>query len=249
MSKWAIISDIHANIEALEAVLADIESVDGVDRIVCLGDIVGYGPNPIECLKTMGKYDVILMGNHEFALMEGGEKFNARAKQAIAWTTEVLMATDEGRDFMATLSSLPRFKKEPGCLFVHGSPCDPTNEYLLPKFSLRPQLLEPHFQKIERYCFVGHTHLPGVFEPGQRFVRPDEMLMNIFMLDENSKAIVNVGSVGQPRDKDPRSCYVIFDGDSVVYRRVEYDAEKTVQKIFKNSMLDDFLGKRILEGK
>ncbi|MHC4870763.1 MAG: metallophosphoesterase family protein [Planctomycetota bacterium] len=248
MSKVAIISDIHANIEALTAVLADIESA-GVDRIVCLGDVVGYGPNPIECLRTIEKYDITLMGNHEYALMEGGTKFNARAKQAISWTNEVLNRTEEGCEFFEKACDLPRKKEENGCLFVHGSPCDPTNEYLLPKYSLRPKLLEPHFAKVERYCFVGHTHLPGVFEPEQKFVRPDDMLMNIFMLDENSKAIVNVGSVGQPRDKDPRSCYVIFDGDSVVYRRVEYDAEKTAEKIMKIPQLDDFLGKRLLEGK
>lgn len=248
MSKVAIISDIHANIEALTAVLADIETANA-QSIVCLGDVIGYGPDPIACLRTIKDYDVTLMGNHEYALLEGGTKFNARAKQAISWTSDILNRTEEGREFFEQAVDLPRKKEQEGCLFVHGSPCDPTNEYLLPKYSLRPKLLVPHFEKFERYCFVGHTHLPGVFEPGQKFVKPDDMLMNIFMLDEDSKAIVNVGSVGQPRDKDPRSCYVIFDGDSVVYRRVEYDVKKTAEKIMKNPQLDDFLGKRLLEGK
>ncbi len=248
MTKLAIISDIHANIESLTAVLEDIENV-GADNIICLGDVVGYGPNPIECLQTIEKYDVTLMGNHEYALIEGGSRFNARAKNAIMWTQKFLQSSEEGRKLFDIATSLPEKKEEEGCLFVHGSPCDPTNEYILPKHSLRPQLLEPQFEKFERYCFVGHTHLPGVFELGQKFMRPEEMLMNIFMLDENSKAIVNVGSVGQPRDKNPLSCYVVFDGDSVVYRRVKYDAEKTAAKIYENPALDDFLGKRIIAGK
>jgi predicted phosphodiesterase len=248
LAKWAIISDIHANLEALSAVLEDISNA-GVNRIVCLGDIIGYGPNPVECLQLMDKFDVILQGNHELALLEGGKRFNARAKRAIEWTASELQKTPEGQSLFEKACSLPTQKEEDGILYVHGSPCDPTNEYLLPKLSLRPKLLEPQFEKFSRYCFVGHTHVPGVFEPDAKFERPDSMLMNIFMLDEDGKGIVNVGSVGQPRDRDNRSCYVLFDGDSVVFRRVKYDVESTVKKIYANPMLDNFLGDRLREGK
>ncbi|MFW5857875.1 MAG: metallophosphoesterase family protein [Planctomycetota bacterium] len=248
MSKHAIISDIHGNLEALQAVLADIDSVD-IRRIVCLGDLVGYGPNPVECLQTLERYRVTILGNHELALTEGGQRFNARARRAIEWTAKELQSTEEGKDLFAQASAFPRSHQQDGILYVHGSPCDPTNEYLLPKKASQPDLLLPQFEKFDRYCFVGHTHLPGVFEPGRRFEKPEEMLMNIFMLDADSKAIVNVGSVGQPRDRNPDACYVLFDGDSVVFRRVAYDVKKTAKKIKANPMLDDWLGDRLLEGR
>ena len=245
MPTSALISDIHANLEALEAVLADIES-QSADRIVCLGDIVGYGPDPVACMETIDRYAFILCGNHELALFQGAERFNERARKAIEWTDSVLQ---ERRDLYQEAISLPAFKKEDGILYVHGSPCDPTNEYLLPKLGRRPLLLEPQFARLERYAFCGHTHLPGVFEPGEAFQPTAEMFQGLYLLDDEGKGIINVGSVGQPRDHDPRACYCIFDGDSVRYRRVEYDVEATVAKIHANPALDNFLGDRLLEGK
>jgi predicted phosphodiesterase len=248
MAKQAIISDIHGNLEALTAVLEDIEGL-GIREIICLGDLVGYGPDPVACLETVERYDATLLGNHELALSEGGQRFNARARRAIEWTGEELQRTERGQALFRQAAELPRTHSQDGVMYVHGSPQDPTNEYLLPKKAAQPGLLDPQFRLFERYCFVGHTHLPGVIEPGRRFERPADMLMNIFMLDEDSQAIVNTGSVGQPRDRDPRACYVTFDGDSVVYRRVEYDVEKTVKKIHANPVLDDWLGDRLREGK
>lgn len=248
MSKCAIISDIHANLEALTAVLEDIDAVD-IRKVICLGDLVGYGPNPVECLETLERYRITLLGNHELALTEGGKRFNARARRAIEWTVKELKQTPEGKALFKQACALPPSVSRDGILYVHGSPLDPTNEYLLPKKSVQPAALEPQFETFARYCFVGHTHLPGVIERGCRFERPENMTMNIFMLMEGSKAIVNVGSVGQPRDKDPRSCYVIFNGDNVVYRRVAYDVDTTIKKIHANPMLDDWLGDRLREGR
>lgn len=248
MEKIAFISDLHSNLEALEAVMADIDAL-GITRIVCLGDIIGYGPDPIPVLRLAKKCEWVILGNHEQALIEGGTRFKAYAKLAIEWTLSELRGTAEGDAYLASIPTQPTSMKEWGHLFVHGAPTDPVNMYLLPKISLKPTLLQAQFDAIEHYCFVGHTHLPGVFEPGEPFAPASELLMNIFMLNTAGKAIINVGSVGQPRDRDPRACYVTFDGDSVVYRRVKYDVEKTAAKIRKIAMLDDFLADRLLDGR
>jgi predicted phosphodiesterase len=248
MAKIAIISDIHGNLEALRAVLEDIDAV-GADTIICLGDLVGYGPSPVECLQTLSNYRVTILGNHEAALINGGERFNARARRAIEWTASELNQSEEGRELLKQASELPTSFRRDGMLFVHGSPRDFTNEYLLPKRASQPETLLPQFEAFDRFCFVGHTHLPGVFEPGCRFERPGDMLMNIFMLDPQSKAIVNVGSVGQPRDRNPDACYVVFDGDSLVFRRVTYAVEKVVNQIRANPELDNWLGERLREGR
>ncbi|MFH0910864.1 MAG: metallophosphoesterase family protein [Planctomycetota bacterium] len=246
--KIAIISDIHANLEALTAVLEDIEA-QNIKRIICLGDIVGYGPNPIECLSTIERYYVTLLGNHESALANGTGRFNARARRALEWTTHMLQGAPEGEALLARISGLSPWFEKDDVLYVHGSPRDPINEYLMPTISRDPTRLMPQFDLFEHYCFVGHTHVPGVLEIGKPFEHPRDMLMNIFMLAEGHKAIVNVGSVGQPRDHDPRACYVLFDGDAAVYRRVPYDVQTTVEKIRSTLMLDNFLGERLLEGK
>ncbi|MBN1256580.1 MAG: metallophosphoesterase family protein [Planctomycetes bacterium] len=248
LERHAIISDIHGNLEALRAVFADIETLD-IDEIICLGDIVGYGPRPLECLRELEKFYITIKGNHELALAEGCERFNQRASRAIDWTLEQLNSTADGRDFLEHIDNLPKSHTEEGILYVHGSPQKPTSEYLLPLLSNHPDKLAPQFDMFDRYCFVGHTHVPGVFELGKPFVTPEDMFKSIFIMEKTSKAIVNVGSVGQPRDRDPRACYVIFDGDSVVFRRVEYDIEKTRQEIHAQPLLDNILGDRLVDGR
>lgn len=248
MQKVAFISDIHSNLEAITAVMADIDAL-GITRIVCLGDIIGYGPDPVETLRLCKRCEWVIVGNHELALTEGGEKFKDYAKRAIQWTVQELRGTPEGDAYLRNIRTLPLRMTEWGHLFVHGAPTDPVNRYLLPKLSDRPEILAAEFAAFEHYCFVGHTHLPGVFEPGMPFSPAAELFMNIYVLDPKGKAIINVGSVGQPRDRDVRACYVVFDGDSVVYRRVPYDVEKTAAKIRKIPMLDDFLADRLLQGR
>lgn len=252
MAKYAIISDIHANLAALQAVLADIDSI-GAKEIWCLGDIVGYGPQPVECLQlARERCKIIIRGNHELALRPGGgERFNLRARRAIEWTRATIAAAEGGSEWLSWLETLPTHFKYEDILFVHGSPREPTEEYLMPRDSQNPQKLQPQFDLIERYAFCGHTHFPGVFEEGEEgFVRPEDMMGgNIYMLDYTVKAIINVGSVGQPRDKNPMSCYVIFDGNSVVYHRVKYDPGETRKRIYAIPPLDNFLGDRLVVGK
>lgn len=252
--KRALISDIHANLEALDAVLADIDA-QGVDDILCLGDIVGYGPNPGECLeRVMQRCRTSILGNHDQAVLFDPDGFNAMALRAVYWTRDTLEqhrdreAADRWCDFLGTL---PRLSREPPYLYVHGSPRDPTNEYVFPEDCHNTRKMEALFQRIEHACFQGHTHIPGVFLESGAFLEPADFDLEFPLRDE--KVMINVGSVGQPRDYDPRACYVIFDDGAkparVIFRRVEYPLEKTIEKIYAISELDNALGDRLRAGR
>lgn len=249
MTQCAIISDIHGNLPALKAVLADIDRI-GVSEIWCLGDIVGYGPQPLDCWKLVKeRCSIIIMGNHEKAMVNNSaDRFNARARKAIEWTGKVIRGDAEGEAIMAEIANLPKNFERDGILFVHGSPADNTDEYLMPRDARNATKMKRQFDVMEGYVFVGHTHFPGVIEEGQAFVPPEYMLMNLYMLEYDIKAIINVGSVGQPRDKNAKACYVTFDGDSVVYRRVPYNVQETRKRIYAIPALDNFLGDRIVKG-
>jgi predicted phosphodiesterase len=248
--KRALISDIHSNLEGLEAVLADIRA-QNVDEIYCLGDIIGYGPNPRECIDLVAaNCKLTILGNHDQGALFDPEGFNAGAERAIFWTREQLESTSgdpvaNGRrwDF---LGNLPRSHRDNGFLFVHGSARNPLNEYVFPEDVHHPKKMEKLFSLVERFCFQGHTHVPGVFTPDGNFLRPDQ-IDNKFRLSEG-KAMFNVGSVGQPRDRDSRSCYVVVENDVVTYRRVEYPIDVTVEKIYAIPELDNFLGDRLRQG-
>lgn len=248
--KRALISDIHGNLEGLQAVLADIRQQD-ISEIYCLGDIIGYGPNPRECIDLVMKCKVCLLGNHDQGALFDPEGFNAGAERAIFWTREQLEdptgspeANNRRWDF---LGELPRNFRENGLLFVHGSARNPLNEYVFPEDIYNRRKMEKIFALIEKYCFQGHTHVPGVFTENLNFLSPDE-LGHQFRLG-SEKVMVNVGSVGQPRDGDRRSCYVVLEDGVVKFRRVEYDVETTRRKIHETPDLDDFLGDRLLEGR
>ncbi len=249
MTLRAIVSDIHANLEALEAVLRDIEARN-VEKIYCLGDIVGYGPNPCECVDLVMKHcSVVLLGNHDQGALFDPEGFNVGAEQAIFWTRKTLDAAppaDAERrwDF---LGELPRVHREDGIMYVHGSPRNALNEYVFPEDIYNQRKMERVFALIEKICFVGHTHIPGVFTEDLSFLSPEEINYEYHVGD--SKVLVNVGSVGQPRDGIPKSSYVTFDGQVVRFHRVEYDVEKTVQKIYAISEIDNYFGDRLRDGR
>ncbi len=247
--RTAIVSDIHGNLEALEAVLADIEK-QKCDRIVCLGDVIGYGPNPCECLDRVMKMDACVLGNHDYGALIDPEGFSAAAEQAIFWTRKQLEGGSDkegSRTRMAFLSKLPRTIMEEKVLFVHGSVRNPVNEYVFPEDIYNRRKMEKLFSMIQFYSFQGHTHAPGIFTLNMQFLRPDELNYRYTLPDE--KTMINVGSVGQPRDGDWRSCYVIMDDDQLEFRRVEYDIDSTVNKIFAIPELDNFLGERLREGR
>ena len=248
--KRAIVSDIHGNLEALEAVLADIAR-ESVDSIYCLGDIVGYGPNPRECIDRVLSFDQSILGNHDQGALYDPEGFSSGAERAIFWTREQLEMPNGDPEQMAKrwrfLSELPRTLREGPFTFVHGSVRNPLSEYVFPEDVHNPKKLERLFAMIERYAFQGHTHVPGVFTEDGRFLSPDEVAGRYPL--PTTKIMVNVGSVGQPRDGDPRACYLLLTDDAIEFRRVPYPIEKTAEKIYAVSELDPFLGDRLKEGR
>jgi diadenosine tetraphosphatase ApaH/serine/threonine PP2A family protein phosphatase len=232
----AIISDVHSNIEALQAVLADIAEQGG-EEILCLGDIVGYGPDPEACIDLIEKMcRFCLSGNHDYAVLTHAERFNPLAEEAVDYTRNVLKPTalsvGHKKARWRFLESLPTRMTEGDILYVHGSPRDDRNEYILESdiaFGMADKLREI-FGMTPRLLFVGHSHYPGVIDPQLTFRHPEEDSL-VFDLPPEQKAIINVGSVGQPRDGDNRACYVLVNGNRIIYRRVEYPFRTTMSKM------------------
>ena len=248
--KRAIVSDIHGNLEALDAVLADIDTL-GIDTIYCLGDVVGYGPNPRECIDRVSQFEFCILGNHDQGALFDPEGFSSHAERAIYWTRDQLENApgdpELNRGRWNYLCELPRVKRIGDLMFVHGSARSPLSEYVFPEDIYNARKLEKIFALIPKYCFQGHTHVPGVFVDSGDFFSLDD-LGGQYRLEEK-KAMINVGSVGQPRDGDWRACYVVLDDDLVTYRRVEYEVDDTIRKIRDVPDLDDFLGERLRDGR
>ncbi len=261
----ALISDIHGNLEALEAVLNDIQG-QAISEIFCLGDIIGYGPNPRECIdRVMDTCKTTLLGNHDQGAMFDPDGFNIGAERAIFWTRSQLENPTDRSDNERRwefLGDLPRSHRMGPFLFVHGSPRNPLSEYIFPEDIYNHRKMERLFQLVERYCFQGHTHVPGIFTENFQFFAPEE-IDNEYTMGEG-KLMVNVGSVGQPRDGDNRACYLILDdglsadarGEAkatasprITFRRLSYDFEKTIQKIYAIADLEPFLGDRLRQGR
>jgi predicted phosphodiesterase len=243
--RYAFISDIHANLEALEAVFDDIES-QNIDEVVCLGDIVGYGANPNECVDLVKKKcPTILLGNHDAAAVEllSTQHFNIHAKIAIEWTEQNLR-----KDVKNTLSELPLRSTNDQVTLVHATPYEPNMWYYIT--SLEEAAF--NFQFFDTpVCMVGHTHIPIIIvldEQKELYVHQD---VSIRMNDiPGARLLINVGSVGQPRDRNPKSCYGIFDSETTgfSYRRVLYNIEKTQHKMKKIKM-PEFLITRLEDGR
>jgi diadenosine tetraphosphatase ApaH/serine/threonine PP2A family protein phosphatase len=245
--KYAIISDIHANLEALEAVLADAQPL--ADRFVCLGDIVGYNANPNECLHLIQSLcDVVIVGNHDQAAvgLRPYNDFNEYASAAIDWTREQL--TPAGYDYLRGLPLTATFGT---CwLAAHGSPRH-TDEYLFQAAHFQQSFiyLQQHMPEV-RCCFVGHTHLPMVWQClPEGIVWSVEMESLTTALDMECRYIVNPGSVGQPRYGGPDASYVLLDDEAltVEFRFVPYDVETTQEKIY-DAGLPSYLAERLAIG-
>jgi len=231
--KYAIISDIHSNLEALQKVLSIIDD-EGIDEIVCLGDIVGYGANPNECIEIIrNRCSTILLGNHDEAVMNpsAAHRYNSAALKAVQWTAGQL--NDGSR---ALLSSLPMLKRNENILFVHASPRSPELwDYILDADDAASAIR--YFD--EKICFIGHTHVPGIFSRQGR----------VKSIAREAQFLVNVGSLGQPRDGNPMLSCGIFDSSTWEYRliRSEYDMHLTAEKIYAAGLPKE-LGFRLLYG-
>lgn len=222
-----VLSDIHANDTALQAVLRD---AGATDEVWCLGDLVGYGPDPnmvIERLRELPHLTCIL-GNHDAAIVRrmDFEAFNGDARISLTWTENVLTAGNI--DFLRSLA--PRMEFDGSVTLAHGSPRDPTWEYVLNTLSAR--LNFGHFRT--PFCFVGHSHIQSIFEMDEQNDRVTALMTRVGeAMTLIPRAIVNPGSVGQPRDRDPRAAYAIFDSVRNTWepRRTDYDIAEVQERI------------------
>ncbi len=253
--KVAIISDLHSNREALDAVLDHIDSLAGIEQIYCLGDVVGYGPEPEYCVdRVRQRASLCLMGNHDEALFRDASDFNPHARGAIDFTRARMQptwySTGEKKGRWKFLKELPLVHKEGRFVFVHGSPRDPVREYVLSTDGfLNPDKLRAIFESFEGVAVGGHTHHPGVHDEELRFHGLGGTDQLTLPLDEGRKWFVNVGSVGQPRDSDNRACYAVLEDHQVTWHRVPYDFQKTADKIMRTGTLSEVLARRLSMGK
>lgn len=266
----AIISDLHGNRPALQVALADTRA-RGVRRYVCLGDMVGYGAEPRFCLDQVMTLcaaaprdagasadapglapGLCLKGNHEEALLYSPDDFNPKARAAIEWTRdEVNRDADRSEAYWDFLGGLEASATDDLAMFAHGSPREPVREYVLPRDVRDTEKMSALFAHCARpVCFIGHSHVPAVyFEDGSYFLpKGTEGPFELAELEQN-RALVNVGSVGQPRDGDPRLSYVLFDGRNLTFVRLEYDVEQAAAAIRAVAELPEYLADRLAVGR
>jgi predicted phosphodiesterase len=224
--RYLVISDIHANLTAFETVLKDAEG--DWDFIWCLGDVVGYGPDPNECVALLRQHPHLsLSGNHDWAVLGRLDlsTFNQEARLAIAWAQGVL--SDESR---AYLEGLPSTAVEEPFTMAHASPRHPVWEYIVDRYTAQANFA--HFET--QFCLVGHTHVPIVFEEldDQEIMTHAPVYAQPLPLN-GARLIINPGSVGQPRDHDPRSAYAILDTERMTWehRRVSYPVAETQERM------------------
>lgn len=240
--KYGIFGDVHGNIEAFKKVIETYKK-ENIDEYLCIGDIVGYGADPSECIKEVKRLKAkTVCGNHDWAGagIFPSDDFNPAAKNAIEWTQKNLNL-DEKR----FLKELKVINEEKDFYIVHGSLYKPEFfSYILNAESAYKCFC--HMNK--KLCFVGHSHIAGFFSmQGEKVNYSRECLIKV---KPNVKYIVNVGSIGQPRDNDPKAAFCIFDTDksTIEIKRVEYDIETAKNKIL-NAGLPKALGYRLQEGR
>jgi len=242
--RYGVFSDVHGNYEALTAVL-DFFDRNFAEAYIFCGDLVGYGPQPQECVDTVSRLPGLhaVMGNHDGALTGKIEIkwFNANAAAAIEYAT--LKLSGQARAF---LSELPERVDNPDFTLVHGSPRKPLTEYLLSghQFNDNAGLWNAS------PCLIGHSHMPMYFRAREgEPVETDFLKPMSRMPGRAGRTMFNPGSVGQPRDGNERACYTLFDGTTVTWRRVPYDVDVEASRIYAVPDLDDSLGDRLYEGK
>lgn len=238
--KYCIFSDVHGNLEALETFLEEIAR-EQYSKLIFLGDAIGYGPNPNECLELIRRHaDIILLGNHDHAAISDADisNFNHYARNAILWTRDQL--TEDNINFIKTLTHEAVIGK---ATFVHATPCQPDRWHYL----FTTQEAQVNFRCFNtQICIVGHSHQPlSIIRKSQNHdlsVILDQMIK----IEEDSRYIINDGSIGQPRDGNPASCFVVYDAeeDVIYFRRLEYDYTKTQAKM-RALNLPDYLIERL----
>jgi len=247
--RYGILSDIHGNLEALDAALDALGDLD-IDQYICLGDIVGYGADPNGCIaRVQGLTHHVIVGNHDHAAIGLTDitYFNAFARRAVLWTSSQLSQANANylRNLPFVLNAeAPKVVSEDDVLFVHATPdCPERWRYILTESEARRQLA--HLQ--QHLCFIGHSHQPVMFwrAPDQTLQVADEEMS----VDPHNKAIINVGSVGQPRDRDPRAAFATWDTHAGLIRihRIAYDIQQAQRKI-RDAGLPEILAQRLEYG-
>ena len=239
--RYLLISDIHGNLEALQATLEAARKFEPY-QLMCLGDVVGYGADPQPCIDLVGdKANLMLAGNHDLAVagVIATDEFNAIAKRSIEWTREQLNAEDKD-----LLGNLPLQYVDGDYCYTHASPLDPM------RFAYIRTLedVADVFAHIgQRFCFVGHTHLPVLVTMSKKTGRMEVQQDSKAKLDDDTRYFVNVGSIGQPRDSNPDSCAVVLDEEarSLEFIRVPYDISTSQGKILSNG-LPSYLAERLV---
>ena len=241
--RYIVFSDLHSNLEALNQFEKEISSVS-YDRLVCLGDIVGYGADPNPCVDWVRKnVDFTLAGNHDLAVIDktNYSYFNKYALEACVWTQKMLTA--ENRKF---LESLPLDREEDGIYWVHASPFQPRRWHYI----YNKRGAEKHFLNFDvPICFVGHSHKPIILEQNPKG-EINDYVSDLWTVDPKNRYIFNDGSLGQPRDGNPKPTYILYDTDerTVEFKRFDYDLLKTQNNIIENG-LPAYLADRLALGK
>ncbi len=242
--KYGILSDIHANLEALTVVLNHIDS-QSIDQILCLGDVVGYGANPNECCQLLlERNPLLILGNHEHASIDLSESylFSMHARESARWTYDYL---DEEYKIIFRQLKDYRVLDDQSILMVHGSLTD-RNGYIITSSQAEEQIniIKKTYPEC-LFTFFGHSHIKKIWG----IAEVSEKIPNEYYLRENDYYLINPGSVGQPRDGDPRASYIIFDSDlnKITYNALEYDIITTQQKII-SAGLPPYLSRRLERG-
>lgn len=236
--KIAILSDIHSNLEALEAAFDYIDR-EHIKTVYCLGDIVGYGPNPNECIEIIReRCDQVLMGNHDYAAigLANIEYFNDYAKASVYWTVSNL--TGENTEY---LRKLPFTYETDDFFLVHASPSEPSRWHYILSSEIAELEMKYFHQSV---CFIGHSHVPVIYS-GEGVIRRTPVSLET----KPGKYIINVGSIGQPRDGDPALCFAVYEPERrmVEHIRLHYSVNRTYEKIIKSG-LPVYLAERLLKG-
>jgi diadenosine tetraphosphatase ApaH/serine/threonine PP2A family protein phosphatase len=230
--RYAIIADIHANLAAFTAVLEDIGQRGGVEEVWCLGDIVGYGPDPHQCIELLRQYNhVCIAGNHDWAAIGkiDTSDFNPDAAAACHWTAQQLSQADK-----QYLENLPLVIEREDFTLAHGSPREPIWEYIMSTSIARQNFT---FFK-SKYCLIGHSHVPLVFKDEDGSCSFNRLSPNVGLALGKSRLIINPGGVGQPRDGDPRASYAIYDSETKLIKlyRIPYDIAATQTKMMEQGL-------------
>ncbi|MCP4582584.1 MAG: metallophosphoesterase family protein [candidate division Zixibacteria bacterium] len=241
--RYAFYSDVHANVEALKAVILDFR-VEKIDRIFFLGDAVGYGPNPNECVELIDEISEIkLMGNHDSAALGlmNTEYFNQYATESIDWTKESL--AQKTIDIMSGFEITAQLDD---CMMAHSSPKEPNKWHYI----LDMDDVKENFESFDKQiCMVGHTHRPFIVSQNKD---GDCIISHKHeeRINKERRYLINIGSVGQPRDGDPRSCYLIYDDEVqlIKTKRVAYDLDNTQKRMAEHG-LPDYLIERLAVGR